>query len=60
MPYLLDTNHGTVAGIQRPNLEEWVMAAVFGPKVHPMILPFYKEIELEDGKRAAVAPDACL
>jgi hypothetical protein len=32
----------------------------FTAKVHPMILPFYKEIEVEDGKRAAVAPDACL
>jgi hypothetical protein len=32
----------------------------FTAKVHPMILPFYEELELEDGKRAAVAPDACL
>jgi len=51
---------GTVAGIQRPNLEEWVMDTVFGAKVHPMMLPFYEEIELEGGKRVAVVPDACL
>ena len=30
------------------------MDAVFGAKVHPMMLPFYEEIELEDGNRAAV------
>lgn len=44
---------GTITGIQRPRLEEWVMDAVFGTKVHPMIIPFYKEIKLEDGKRVA-------
>jgi ATP-dependent DNA helicase RecG len=45
---------GTVAGIHRPNLEQWVMDAVFGAKVHPMMLPFYEEIEFDEGKRVAV------
>lgn len=45
---------GTVSGINRPNLEEWVMDAVFGAKVHPMMLPFYEEIDLDDEKRVAV------
>lgn len=44
---------GTVSGIQRDNAEEWVMN-VFRDKVHPMMLPFYEEIRLPDGKRVAV------
>ncbi|MDL1977097.1 MAG: putative DNA binding domain-containing protein [Deltaproteobacteria bacterium] len=45
---------GSVSGIQRPNLEEWVMDSVFATKVHPMILPFYEEVLMADGKRVAV------
>lgn len=45
---------GTISGIQRPNLQEWVMDTVFASKVHPMILPFYEEVEMADGKRVAV------
>ncbi|WP_436661615.1 RNA-binding domain-containing protein [Acinetobacter sp. P1(2025)] len=44
---------GTISGIQRPDLEEWVMN-VFQSKIHPMILPFYEEVKLEDGKTVAV------
>lgn len=40
---------GSVSGIQRPNLEEWVMDTVFGRYVHPMILPFYEEVLVEEG-----------
>lgn len=45
---------GATTGIQRPNLEEWVMDTVFGDYVHPMILPFYEEVQLEPGLRVAV------
>ena len=45
---------GTISGIQRSNLEEWVMDTVFASKVHPMILPFYEEIAIEAGNRVAV------
>jgi ATP-dependent DNA helicase RecG len=45
---------GTISGIQRENLEAWVMDTVFGRYVHPMILPFYEEVALGDGKRVAV------
>ncbi|MFH1976523.1 MAG: RNA-binding domain-containing protein [Pseudomonadota bacterium] len=44
---------GTITGIQRDNLQEWVMN-VFRDKVHPMIIPFYEEIEVDDTKRIAV------
>lgn len=43
---------GSISGIQREDSEEWVMN-VFRYKVHPMILPFYEEILLDDGKRVA-------
>ncbi len=45
---------GSISGIQNPKLEAWVMDAVFGAKVHPMMVPFYEEIELDGGKRVAV------
>jgi len=45
---------GTISGIQRDDLETWVMDAVFGRYVHPMLLPFYELVSLDDGKRVAV------
>ncbi len=45
---------GAISGIQRSNLEIWVMDTVFGRYVHPMILPYYEEVEFDDGKRVAV------
>jgi ATP-dependent DNA helicase RecG len=44
---------GTITGIQRNSLEEWVMN-VFQDKIHPMILPFYEEVRLDDGKVVAI------
>lgn len=40
---------GTIGGIQRPDLETWVMDTVFGRYVHPLILPFYEELTIDDG-----------
>lgn len=45
---------GSISGIQRDDLELWVMDTVFGRFVHPMILPFYEVVLLDDGKRVAV------
>ncbi len=45
---------GTIAGIQRDDLERWVMDTVFGRKVHPMILPFYEEVQVDERHRVAV------
>ncbi|WP_339366882.1 RNA-binding domain-containing protein [Photorhabdus antumapuensis] len=44
---------GTISGVQRHDLEEWVMN-VFQSKIHPMILPFYEEVKLDDGKLVAI------
>ena len=46
-------DNGAVSGIQKLNLEEWVMNA-FQSKIHPMILPFYEEVRLDDGKLVAI------
>lgn len=43
---------GTISGITKPNLEEWVMN-IFRDKVHPTILPHYEEIKVDD-KRIAI------
>ena len=45
---------GTITGIQRDDLEQWVMDSVFGRVVHPMILPFYEEVPIDDVRRVAV------
>ena len=44
---------GSISGIQRNNLQEWLMDTVIGRYVHPFILPDYEEISVE-GKRVAV------
>ena len=44
---------GTISGLQREDLETWVMNAILG-HVHPMLLPFYEVVALDDGKRVAV------
>ena len=45
---------GEITGIQREDLEQWVMDTVFGRKVHPMILPFYEEVHIDDQRRVAI------
>ena len=45
---------GRISGIQRNHLAEWVMDTVISRYIHPMILPFYEEIQVEEGKRVAV------
>ena len=45
---------GTVSGVQRPDLECWVMDTVFGRYVHPMLIPFYEEIQVDARRRVAV------
>lgn len=45
---------GAITGLTRQDTERWIMDVVFGRYVHPMILPFYEEVALEDGRRVAV------
>ena len=45
---------GSISGIQRGDLEQWVMDTVFGQIVHPMLLPYYEEVAMDDARRVAV------
>lgn len=45
---------GTISGIQRNNTEEWVMN-IFKDKIHPMILPFYEEIQVDETRVAVIS-----
>ncbi len=45
---------GTVAGIRRKNLEHWLMDTVFGRYVHPAIIPFYEEVQIDEQRRVAI------
>jgi ATP-dependent DNA helicase RecG len=45
---------GTIGGLSRENTNRWVMDVVFGRHVHPMILPFYEEVAIDDRRRVAV------
>jgi ATP-dependent DNA helicase RecG len=44
---------GQISGLQRSDVQEWVLN-IFRNKVHPQIIPFYEEIQLEENKRIAV------
>ncbi len=44
---------GTITGIQRPNLETWVMDTVIARKVHPLIIPFYEEVKIDEQQTVA-------
>ncbi|MGV8109340.1 AlbA family DNA-binding domain-containing protein [Methanospirillum sp.] len=45
---------GTISGIKRDDLETWIFDTVFDRYVHPMILPFYETVLMDDGKSVAV------
>lgn len=44
---------GSISGLRRENTEEWVMN-VISEKVHPVILPFYEQVKMDDGLFVAV------
>jgi len=44
---------GAISGVQRDQLEEWVMNVVQS-KIHPMILPFYETIQVDDKQVARI------
>ena len=48
------SDQGSIVGVSRHNLEEWLMDTVFGRYVHPMIITHYQEILLDNNKRIAV------
>lgn len=50
-------DNGDICGITRDDLQSWLMDTVIHHYVHPMLIPFYEEIEMDFGgerKRVAV------
>jgi ATP-dependent DNA helicase RecG len=45
---------GTISGIQKENLQAWLMDTVIGRHVHPFVLPNYEEVTTDEGKVAVV------
>ncbi len=45
---------GTPSGIQRADLERWIMDTVCARYVHPAVIPLYEEVQLESNLRVAV------
>lgn len=45
---------GTISGLTRNDVEQWVMDSVFRRYVHPQLIPFYEEVALEGDIRVAV------
>ena len=46
-------DNGAISGLQRSGTEEWVMN-VAADKVHPLVLPFYEEVDTGEAGRVAV------
>jgi len=53
---LIGVEDGTqkIVGVQRENLQAWIMDTVIGQHVHPAILPDYEEIPVNGAKVAVV------
>jgi ATP-dependent DNA helicase RecG len=47
---------GAISGLTRNKTEEWVMNC-FAAKIHPLILPFYEEIQMDDKRVAVISFD---
>lgn len=45
---------GTITGIHRTGLQEWIMDCVCGRYIHPRITPNYKEINIRSGLKVAL------
>jgi ATP-dependent DNA helicase RecG len=44
---------GQISGLQRTDAQEWVLN-VFRDKIHPLIIPFYEEVLVEENSRVGV------
>jgi ATP-dependent DNA helicase RecG len=44
---------GTISGVSRKNMSEWIFDTVLGRYIHPLLFPFYEEVDF-DGKKVVV------
>jgi ATP-dependent DNA helicase RecG len=47
-------DNGVISGIQRQDLETWIMDTVFRHYVHPMMLPYYEEVFIDEENKVAI------
>ena len=47
-------DNGKISGITRDNLELWIMDTVFARYIHPVIVPFYEELLIDNTKKIAI------
>lgn len=45
---------GAITGLNRDDAERWVMDVVFGRYIHPRILPYYEELNIDDRRVAVI------
>jgi len=45
---------GTISGVKRPKLQEWLMDCVCGRHIHPRISPSYQEISISTESKIAI------
>jgi len=46
---------GTISGLRRANLQEWLFDTVVGRYVHPSILPSYEQVSTKEGRIEVVS-----
>ncbi len=46
-------DNGSISGVKRKDIEQWVMN-IIQTKIHPIVLPFYEEIKIDEEKKVAV------
>lgn len=47
-------DNGKISGIQRTDMERWIMDTVCGRYVHPYLIPRYEEVQVDGSIRVAV------
>ncbi len=45
---------GSISGIQRKNIDQWLIDTVFGRYIHPQIIPYYREVRISENQSVAV------
>lgn len=45
---------GTITGLTRDTCEEWIMDTIFARYIHPRVIPYYEELQTDEGRIAIV------
>lgn len=50
-----EEEYGNISGLTRSNCEEWLMDTVFGRYIKPQTIPYYEEINTDNGKVGVIS-----